>query len=181
MTLVLTFLKAHWKIPAVLLAIALAFGCGRYSKPAEVIETAETDAVEHTVTVTKVVHVTHTVQAQAKVVYIDRYVAPNGAVSERIEEKTDTHTDTTAVSQNDARIVDDKHVTEKTTKVTDDRARVHLSLLVGAQFSPAWQPIPNAGPLAIGVHVEARVIGPVWVGAWALHTGAVGGSIGAEF
>ncbi len=162
-------------------ALALAFGCGRYSKPAEVIETAETDAIVHTVTVTKLLQVTHTVTAEAKVVYIDRTITKDGAVHEIITERTDTKTDKTNDARRDSSTDAASNVTTKTSKVTDDRARVHLSLLVGAQFNPAWQPIPNVGPLALGVHVEGRIIGPVWVGAWALHTGAVGGSVGFEF
>lgn len=161
----------------ILAALGLAFLFGKFSNPAKVVTEVQTVTVEKVVE--KVVEKRVEVAAAARVVYIDRVIEKDGTVKEHIEAREETKTETR----------EEKHAEKEATKederksitVKENHATARVSLLAGVDFAPAWQPIPNAGPLTLGVHVEYRVAGPVNVGAWGLLTGAVGVSVGVEF
>lgn len=179
------FIKAHWaKILVVALIVGAYFG-GRYSVPVverlkveEKIVYQDREVIKEVIVERKVV-----TKGETRVVVRDRYVYPDGSIHEHEEEKTDTKTDEKTDKDTKTEVVKEVRVVEEriVEKVIDRRPQWRASLLVGADFGPAWQPIPNAGALTLGAHVEFRPLGPVWVGVWGLHTGAVGGSIGVEF
>lgn len=181
----LEFLKAHWpKVLAVGL-IAVAFFAGRYTVPVKETVKVEEKIVYQDREVIKEVVVEKKVisKGETRVVVRDRFVYPDGSIHEHEEEKTDTKTDTKTDKDARVEVVKEVRVVEERVveKIIDRRPQWRASLLVGADFNPAWQPIPGAGSLTLGAHLEFRPIGPVWVGVWGLHTGAVGGSIGVEF
>jgi hypothetical protein len=156
------------------LSLALAFSAGRYSL-APKIETREVVRTEFK-TVEKVITVE--VASKDKVVYIDRVITKEGEIREKIVEKTVEKRDTKVEkdTKEEAKIATD---TKKT--VTTDAPRLSVSILAGVDLNPAWQPIPNAGPLALGIAVQYRIAGPLTVGAFGLHTGVFGVSVGANF
>lgn len=167
------FLKSHWRKLALVAVVVLAFLFGKFSNPAKVVTEIKT------VTVEKVVEkvITLEVEAKTKVVYIDRVIEKDGRIIEKIVERE--------VSKKETEKKEDRVATKeeerKSVTVTTAHATARVSLLAGVDFAPAWQPIPNAGILTLGIHAEFRVIGPVSVGVWALHTGAAGASVGVEF
>mgnify|MGYP001596944308 CR=1 FL=1 len=165
----LPLLARHWRKLALVGVVVLAFLFGKFSTPAKVVTEVQT------VTVERVVEKMVEVKAAAKVVYIDRVITKDGEVRERIVER-----EVTKIERKEDREAT-KEEERKAITIKENHATARVSLLVGADFAPAWQPIPNGGPLTVGVHAEFRVMGPVTVGVWGLHTGAVGGSIGLEF
>lgn len=175
---VLAFCKAHWRPIAVVVALVLAYGAGRFAGPTKV----------HVVTVidTQVV----TVAAKERIVYRNRatavdkvttkVTAPDGTVTETITDKTKR----VAASSEDEKsssmtAASSSAKTEKTT--TTDAPRLTVMLVAGYTHQPGVQLIPGAGPLAVGAVVNYRVAGPLTVGVGALTTGTVFAGVGAQF
>ncbi len=158
-------------VGAVLAALAGAYGAGRFAAPTKVVTKTEV--------VTK--EVIKEVKAETKVIYrdrvVDRVITKDGTVTEHIVYKS-----AEATKEVD-RTSDAKSSDTKTEKVTiTDAPRLTVSVLAGVDLKPAWQPLgPSAGPLALGLSVQYRVAGPIVVGAWGLHTGAFGASLGIQF
>ena len=179
------FLKAHWGKVLVVALIAGAFFVGRYTVPAKETVKVEEKLVYQDREVVKEVIVEKrvAVKGETKVVVRDRYVYPDGTIHEHEQENTDTRTDERTDRDTKTEVVKEVRVIEEkiVEKVIDRRPQWRASLLVGADLRPAWQPIPNVGNLTLGAQVEFRPLGPVWVGVWGLHTGAVGASLGLEF
>lgn len=167
----------YWRLIAEVVAVCAAFAIGRFSQEAKVEEKIvyQDREVVKTVEVEKRV----LVKGETRVVIRDRYIRSDGSVSEHEEERADTHTDdrtdrtgTSETTRVETRTVD---------KVVTLQPSWSVGVLVGADLNPAWQPITGAGPLALGVSVTYRVAGPFTVGAWGVHTGAFGVSLGAQF
>lgn len=159
-------------------ALVLAFSAGRFSKPSEVIEAH----VFHTVTVEKVVEkvVEKRIEVAAKARVITRTVTVQGEVHEVIVEREVTRAEAEKhVERETDKAIDTSGKTETITK--NDAPRLTVMVLAGVDLNPAWQPIPSAGPLALGLAVNYRIAGPLVVGAWGVHTGAFGVGVGAQF
>lgn len=155
-------------------ALALAFSAGRFAAPAK-IHVAQ---VIQTVTVEKVVEKVVTVEAKAVVRYVDRVVTKEGEIREKIVEREVERKKTESDTEHDKAETSEA----KTEKLTvNDYPRLTVMVLAGADLNPAWQPIPGAGPLALGVAVNYRIAGPFVVGAFGLHTGVFGIGLGATF
>lgn len=158
----------------VIVALIAAYSAGRFGAPSKIHTVDITHTVVKTVEVVKVV----TVKGKTEVVHVDRVITKEGEVRERIvtrtvevEKKTDDR---------DKR--EDSDTKGKADSVTtNDAPRLTVMVLGGVDLSPAWQPIPNAGVLALGVGINYRVAGPFVVGAWGLHTGAFGVGVGLQF
>lgn len=148
----------------------LCFGAGRFAAPTKVQTVVKTETVE------KIVEKKVEVAAKTKVVYVDRVITKEGEVRERIVEreveKSRTDTDRTN---------DRTDTTESSKTVESDAPRLNVSVLAGVDLNPKWQPIEGAGPLSLGLSVNYRIAGPLTVGAWGLHTGVFGISLGATF
>ncbi len=153
-----------------------AFSAGRFSAPLKV----ETRDVERVVFKDRVVEKVVTVEAKAKtrIVYRERETKPDGTVTEREHERTDTKTDTTKTDDKD-RVVEGKTDHERVT-VTTLRPSWRVGVLVGASFQQPLLPI--SGPLVLGASAEYRLVGGLWVGLWTLpQFGAVGAGVSFEF
>lgn len=157
-----------------LVALALAFSAGRFSKPSEVIEAH----VFHAFAVEKVVEKIVVEKAKAQVVYVDRTITKEGAVHEVVVTKT-VEAEKTVADRTADKLTDTSAKAETITK--NDAPRLTVMVLAGVDLKPAWQPITGAGPLALGIAVNYRIAGPLVVGAWGVHTGAFGVGVGAQF
>jgi hypothetical protein len=122
----------------------------------------------------RVVEVVKTIREQVK-------TQTRRQVKTRTEEKPDgtkitvrTETGTETKTETDTR--SDGQKTASTEKVSVDR-----------YWSPDWSVRGLAGvdlrskAFTYGAAVERRVVGPVWLGAWALSSGVVGASVGVTF
>lgn len=159
----------------VLLALAGAFSAGRFSAPLQV----ETKEVERVVYKDREVVKVVTVQAKAetKVVYRDRVIYRDGTITEREVERTDTKTDT---KTNTDRVATRDTIAERWSESkTTLRPDWRVSVLAGASLQPPALTI--AGPLVLGVEVNRRIAGGLWLGVWATTYGAGGASVAVEF
>lgn len=149
-------------------ALAGAFVVGRYSKPVEV----RTEVVERTVTVER----RTVVEKRVEVAKRDRRskttttTKPDGSSTtvteshEREDTRTETARDTTAETATET----ERHAKEET-RVSE----------------PDWRVGGMVGLSGVGTvyggSIERRILGPVWLGAWGLSSGAFGVSVGVEF
>lgn len=188
-------------VGAAILLLCGSFGAGRYSRPARV------EVREHTVTQTQIVEkiVNHDV-IQTQVVHdtvkVDNVVtkivwekAPDGTVRtvETITDLSKTAEQTSAASQ---------HVTDTRTDVSASSKTETTKSTVTEYARPAWSVAVMPGldlrGLAsdgisglstaslvkrgvLGVSVDRRIIGPVFVGAWGNTSGAGGLTVRVEF
>ncbi len=152
----------------VLALLAGAFSAGRFSAPLKV----ETRDVEKIVFRERVVTVT--VAAKTKIVYREKVTTPDGTVTERESERTETKKDT---KRDDAS--EGAKDTERVS-ITTLRPSWRVGVLVGASYQQPLLPI--AGPLVLGATFDYRLVGGLWVGVWTLpQYGAVGLGISFEF
>lgn len=182
----MNFFSPVWRerIAGVCVLIVLlvgSFAIGRFTaaKPTikTVTQTQYVDRVHETVKEVQVKAATET-----KVVYRDRFVEKDGTVHEHVVEKTEdksSETDQTAAVKDE--VAQGSAVTTHTE--TSAKQQWHMSLLAGAQLHVN----PLSASLAVGAHVERRIAGPFFLGAWALVQpqapvgAAVGLSLGLEF
>lgn len=110
----------------------------------------------------RVVTETVTVQAEAKtlVVYREKVTKPDGTVTERTAERTDSH----ATARTDTTSTADRSGETFRMRVETARPDWRVGILVGASLEFA----PFAPAFDVGVHAEYRLAGPFSVGAWAL-------------
>lgn len=156
--------RSRWLVwPVLLLGFAAAFGAGAALAPERVEVRTELVEVVRKVKVKS--------RATERVVYIEKTTSPDGTVLERRSERevakveTSTKTDTAQRTS-----------TETTPRLPSWR--------VGLQAGATWKEpaLQLAGPLVIGVSVEARLAkSPVSVGAWGSTYGAAGASVSVEF
>jgi len=173
-------LNAYLKLSLAGAACVAAFLVGRGCTPAPTVQEKivyQDREVIKTVVVEKKVEV----KGETRVVTRDRVVYANGETREHEVERTETKTKTETKTDKTDEVSVEKTISKVEERAFDSRPRWHASLLAGADLAPAWQPIAGAGPLTLGAHVEYRPVGPLWVGAWVLHTGAAGVSMGIEF
>jgi hypothetical protein len=75
-----------------------------------------------------------------------------------------------------------ERVREVQVKVSPALAQWRAGLLVGVNLPGLGSPLaPVGGPLAYGLGVERRLLGPVWFGAWALSSLQCGIALSVEF
>lgn len=155
--------RSRWLTwPVLLLGFAAAFGAGAVLGP-ERVEVR-----------TELVEVVRKVQVKAKTKEVVRYVKittlPDGTKTEERSEREALKVDTTTR-------------TDSSSSSASSRSMLP-SWRVGLQAGATWREpaLQLAGPLVIGVSVEARLAKtPVSVGAWGSTYGAAGGSVSVEF
>ena len=161
------------------LALAAAFVGGRFSAPLKVEErTVEKVVYKDRVEVQRV-EVQVAAKAATRVVYRDRYITVEGAVTEHEVERTDTEAHSTTRTDEarvEVREVEKVHEVVKTVTL---RPAWRVALSVGASLREPLVPI--AGPLVLGAEVDRRIIGGFSVGVWVNTSGAAGGAASFEF
>jgi hypothetical protein len=181
-------------------AIVGAFLVGRYtaSAPAVHDETRATVASKavvvaekHAEAATKVVAVAD-VDTTTKVVtrWLPAVASKDGcpAVPAHVEQEatTERHASTTRTSEAHRA---SNELAKQETQVQQSVVTLHtvearpswsVSLMPGIQFAGA-RAVDLYGPLVLGVAIERRILGPVWLGAWGSTSGAAGLSLRGEF
>lgn len=84
---------------------------------------------------------------------------------------------TTSEQNSSSTLTKDLSSTQEKTSTTKKPPDWNISVLVGATKDP-W-PLPP--PYVAGIHVQRRVLGPIYIGAWGLTNASAGVSIGVEF
>jgi hypothetical protein len=168
----MNWLKEHWKPVAGAALCLVCFAFGRYSVPAPDVKVDDRIA-SVTQSWAKTVYLRDT--EVKRVVIRDTTKLPDGTVKEHEEE----HEDTKVSEKTNADVNAVTKVTEaEKVSVESSKPQWIVSVLGGAQV--ALGPQPSAS-LAFGASVQHRLVGPVFVGAWGLSTGAVGAAISLEF
>jgi hypothetical protein len=154
-------------------------------KKVEKIEVEKIVEVEKKVEVLKFIEVEKRVEVKGETKVITRerivYVDGSSKTNETETTKTDTETQVAGVKT--------INTVKTETVFVDKERRVEVlardnwlaGVTVGANLNPAWQPIPAGGLLSIGLSVDRRIIGPIWLGVYAQHTGVLGGKISFSF
>jgi hypothetical protein len=169
----------------ILCVLLVVFIAGRHSRPEKVrVEThtvavqTETEEVERRIWDAN----TAAIRRAATVIH-ERTVAPDGTVKERTETRTRERTQTAREVHTQERqqreavsVIREHKQVERTSKRSDYR----LGALVGVDLSSKLTP-------RVGLHGEARVLGPLYLGGWALtaprqpYLWTVGVSVSGEF
>lgn len=187
MTTVLTLARRHWRKLAALGAIAVAFLLGRASVPETParVETRERVVYQDRIVEKRVeVKVRDEAAQQTRIVYRDRLIEKDGTRHEREIETTATdtqaHERATAAAE---RVVtrDVVRDVEKRVEVQAPQPQWRVGALAGFDVRNARLLSRGPGPPIFGALIERRVIGPVSVGAWGLHTGQGGLVVTLEF
>lgn len=129
-------------------------------------------------------------EAEAKVIYRDVVrtvtVTKDGTKTTTTTDHSTEHADTTTTAERDTTSHTDS--TTKTTKTVSTRPTVRVGALLGVGIKTRDGFLKDVGsPLApawVGAEVSSSVIGPVFLGGWAITNGrdVVGGvSLGLEF
>jgi hypothetical protein len=162
---------------AVLVAVPLAFLTGRFVAPTRV----QTRDVERVVyrdrTVSVAVAAKTETRAETRHTVRTRVTRPDGTREERTETTRGVDVERTEKTAS-AQTVERERLVYRDRSVTVERSRPdwRVGALVGVD--PFHQ---LSGSLLYGGHVERRVLGPVWLGAWGLSSRAVGLSLSFEF
>lgn len=165
------------RVASVIVLLIVSFAFGRFSQVAEKqVEYKEKIAYVDRV-VEKVIEVERKREDKVRIVY--REVKPDGTKIEHEEERTKSDSEKATEKTVEKLVYVDREVLKKETVKL--QPRLMLGVLVGYDHSPSFLKIPSAPNLALGVDVKVRVAGPVWIGAWGLNTGAVGGSVSLTF
>lgn len=169
----LSIFKAHWRALAVFVAVFLAFAVGRFATPAKVVVQTKTQTVE------KIVQAKAEVRTETQVVYRDRTVVTHkdGTVEHRnIEQTSNGQVDTKHESAEKV-VYRDRELLRV---VESPKPQWRVGVLAGVDILHLGRP-QLFGPVALGAHVERRIAGPVWLGAFGLSSGAAGVSVSVEF
>jgi hypothetical protein len=190
-----------WIGAGLLLLLLLAFFGGRYSRPARVEVKEHTvfqdriveKIVNHDVVQTQAIH--DVVEAKHVVTQIEWRTAPDGkqTVTETIRDQTKTSEETKdsrqSVSDTTASRTEDKKIEAiKTTVTTDARPNwlvgVQAGVNVPGAISGGLAGLTGTGIIKngiLGVSVDRRILGPLFLGAWGTTAGAGGISVRIEF
>lgn len=171
----MTWLEAHPRATfavGVLSAALCAFAAGRYTRePAQVTEEWREASKEAAKTITYY----RTTKAEHVTIYREKVTKPDGTVTERTAEHTDTNTQTDAGGVAEVR----REVAVDTKRTTTARPDWRIGVLAGGTLSSPL--LPLAGPLTVGAIVERRIVGPVSLGLWGLSSGQAGVALTVEF
>jgi hypothetical protein len=164
-----------WASAVVIVIVSFAFG--RFSQVAEKQVEFKEKLVYVDRVVEKVIEIEKKREDKIRIVY--RETKPDGTKTEREEERTKTDTDKSSEKVVERVVLVDREVIKKETTVINPR--VMFGVLVGYDAAPTFLKIPSAPNLALGIEAKVRVVGPLWIGAFGLNTGVVGGSVSLTF
>lgn len=157
---------------AICVCSALAFAAGTYVgkrvTPARVVTRVKVEYRD------RIVKVTEAAEVKRVVVYRETTRKPDGTVIDRVSEHTDSDTRVTEKTSTDR-----QGGTSTDRQVTTAQPDWRIGVLVGGTLTPPA--LPLTGPLAVGLQVERRIIGPVSMGIWGLSSGQAGVSLSVTF
>lgn len=149
------------KVILAILALSTTFAFGRFSAPTKVV--TETKLVE----VEKKTSESDSERDKHKTTTTTETTKPDGT-----KETTTTTTEDSATKK-ETSSTDDTSKTSDTIKTAEnDSGRVNISLLGGLTRDP--EPV-------YGLHVSARVLGPITAGIWGMTNRVYGISVGLSF
>lgn len=200
------FGRSYWKwivaVVVVLLLLLGAYGSGRYVQPAKVVEKekivtkVDVQVKEKIVYQDRIVEKKVLVKVYAKAQHreVTTTKAVDGSVVTKVVEDTKVDTNTKATDNKAETKVEyvDRVVEKVVTQVVEKEKLVlagkpdwRLGVLVGVDVYTALgqhlQPIPQLGPVTIGVEAERRIAGPFSLGIWATTSAQVGLLANIEF
>lgn len=160
-------------------ACACSLAVGLYAGRSQTPDTVETSHEQVAVTIQQHSKTRYVREEQAtRIVYRERVTKPDGTITERESERTDTHVKENGGTDS-SETQTAKRETETYKQVTASEPQWRIGALIGAQLQSPLLPI--AGPLVVGVNVERRIAGPFWLGVWGISGGAAGASISITF
>jgi hypothetical protein len=159
----------------VLLALVAAFVGGRYSRPAEVREVVKVETKTVTVTEWRDRIVEKRVEGPVRIRTVTREVPGGERVVTVVEERGPVTVDRSQDRAGESKETGSSAVvSERVTKAA--RPGWRASVLAG------WDAdAPSLRPETYGVEVSRRVVGTVWIGAWARTDRTGGLSLALEF
>jgi hypothetical protein len=206
-----TFKKYLVYAGVVLALLATAFVIGRYTAPAKIVEKVEVREVEKQVVVEKVdekkleeltlqvQQTLHQLSQLKKSIHKERTKVTHADGRTEEKEVVDVNVSRTVESvqvqevEKQVVVVQEKavevekqvvveKVVEKEKIVTAEKPQWKVGPMVGVNLKElnVGQSL-TTGPLSYGAHVERRIAGPVFVGAWGLSSGQAGVIVTVEF
>jgi hypothetical protein len=171
--MIFSFLAAHWRPIAVLVALVGAFAVGRFTTPGPDVVIAQSIRF-----VERKVEVKVTEKAKDRIVYRNVETRPDGTKIDHSIERTDTDVKAatnTTTDRNDA--------SETKQTVTAYKPQWRVGALLGANWAGVHFDRPIGWDLlAAGAFAERRIAGPFFVGLWALSAGpSFGLTLSIEF
>lgn len=174
-------LRAWWPYLAAGVAVLVAFCAGRFSAPVKVEERLVEKVVVQEKLVEKRFEVAVKAEERVRVVYRDRIVRPDGTREEREVERDESASSSATVAAKVREVERVVYRDREVVKVVESaRPLWRVSLLAGVDLPRLHHP-QLLGPIAFGAQVERRLIGPAFVGAYALSSGQGGVTVGVEF
>lgn len=170
----ISFLLKHWRPLLALACIVGAFAVGRYTTPGPDVVIAESIRF-----VEKRVEVKVVEKAKAKIVYRDVVTKPDGTKIDRSVESsaTDTRIATDTVTARDG-------ASDRKETVSAYKPQWRVGALLGVDAGAiARSPLtPSYSWISAGAFAERRIVGPFFVGLWALSSGpSFGLTLSVEF
>jgi hypothetical protein len=167
---------------AALAALVAGFLTGRYSRSPQVVTKDVVRVETRDVVKTQVVHDVQTVHdVEIKLRTVTRWQTSPGGVTTVVQEVArDTQAETKRATHVDAKQDRDTQQTVVELHTADARPSWSVAVLPGIQFAGA-RAVDLYGPAVVGVAIERRILGPVWLGAWGSTSGAAGLSLRGEF
>lgn len=188
MTVVIEFVKKHWKVALVVggvLLLLIGYGAGAMKQPRVVEkEVIKTQVQDHIVYKDRVVEKKVYVAEEQKHVRETTTTTkkPDGTVVTQTTTDTDVdnkkHVDTDKTE--DQQKTEDKVITQvvEKTKLVDKELTWRLGAGVGYSFpytlGQGTLGIPGLNGWVVQASIERRIIGPVWMGLWGNTQGTFG-------
>lgn len=180
------WLKEHkWVWICLLGALLLggAYLAGRYTTPTKVVEKTveKIQYKDRIVTKTEIQKVYVQVQDKDRHKETTTVKTPDGTTTTRVVEDEKTKV-TTKDKEQEIKYVDRiqtvDRIVEKEKIVTMAKPNWRMGILAGVDVMTALgrttQPIPQLGPVTLGLQAERRIVGPFFLGVWGLTSGQVG-------
>ena len=139
-------METKYKALISVVALGLAFGAGYFTKPTKIVEVIKREVVKE--------------EAKTRVVYREKITKPDGTITEKEQEREDTHVT--------------EQVKESSSKVVENRVGLTIQAL-------AYVPINNLTQREYGVIISKRVISNLVIGVAATTDKKIGLTLGMEF
>src|SRR5216684_645646 len=154
-------LLKYWKPLGIALSLALAFGAGRFSRPARV-ETTKTDQTKTGDKKTDTVFATEDQGLDLRRVKTTVQKKDGTVITREVDTASKKTHEEISEAKTEIKIVEAQ------------RSRLKVGAMVQTSLT-------HFGQLNYGGQVEYRLIGPIWIGVYGLSSGQLGATLGFEF